>query len=61
MFGEPIEGGQDGMKVWEVRYNNEVVVAFDNPDEANQKADFLSELFADDGYKVIEVEKEPIV
>lgn len=55
------EGRESGMKVWEVRYNREVVVAFDNPEEANQKADFLSELFADDGYKVIEVEKEPII
>lgn len=49
------------VKVWEVRYNREVIVAFDNPDEANQKADYLSELFDDDGYKVVEVEKEPII
>lgn len=49
------------MKVFEVRYNREVIVAFDNPDEANQKADYLSELFDDNGYKVVEVEKEPII
>jgi recombinational DNA repair protein RecR len=55
------EGGKGRMKVFEVRYNREVIVAFDNPDEANQKADYLSELFDDNGYKVVEVEKEPII
>lgn len=43
--------------VYEVRYHEETIVAFDNREDAELKAHFLNEIFNDTDYVVIEVKK----
>lgn len=46
------------MKIYEVRYLGETIVAFDNIFDANCKASFLRHYFIDPRYEVVEVDKE---
>ena len=48
-------------KVYEIQYNGDTLVAYADKKEADQKAKALSDWFMDDGYQVVEVEKEPII